>query len=381
MLLRCPYCRRTFGPEPAVRCPYCRRCMTLPARLRGDGPAALRLPRRERERPGRTASQTLTPTYAIGRQPSKALAGLALLVLAGGLLLTRAGGRATDRARHNAVARAAASVDVLGRALELFRADCGRFPTATEGFVLLLSNPDLPGWDGPYINGYKPDPWGEPYRYEPLPPLGARVTSAGPDGAFATADDIATEASALRLPDSLVVFDLETTGFSPEGDRIVELAAVELRHGVPGRSRTWLVNPGIPIPPAASRVHGITEADIRDAPPVDRVLRAFAAFAGDRPLAAHNARFDAAFLRAAAARHGLSEPPGRLIDTLELFRLALPGLQSHSLQALAAHYGIRPAAAHRAGDDARLLADMLAALQQDLPADGATQSSTDKPSM
>jgi len=91
---------------------------------------------------------------------------------------------------------------------------------------------------------------------------------------------------------TFVVLDLETTGLSPDRDRITEVGAVRARGGeVLAELRTF-VHPGVPIPPAVTAITGITDADVADAPDVTVVLPSVLDFLGDAVFVAHNARFD-----------------------------------------------------------------------------------------
>lgn len=89
------------------------------------------------------------------------------------------------------------------------------------------------------------------------------------------------------------IIDCETTGFDPEEDRLVEIAAVDWVDGFFEPARSTLVNPGIPIPPTASAVHHITDRMVADAPSPEEALRAFD---GELIYCAHNSRFDRGFL-------------------------------------------------------------------------------------
>ena len=86
-----------------------------------------------------------------------------------------------------------------------------------------------------------------------------------------------------------VVFDIETTGLSPYKDGIVELSALKVIGGQVQEEFSTLVNPGRPISYAASRVNGITDEMVEDAPFIEEVLPEFLEFAGDLPLLGHNA--------------------------------------------------------------------------------------------
>lgn len=160
-----------------------------------------------------------------------------------------------------------------------------------------------------------------------------------------------------------VVLDLETTGLDPETDRVVELAAV--RHCGPVVLDTFeaLVNPGVPLPPAVSRLTGLSDADLQGRPDIGRVLPGLLDFLGRDRLAGHNLRFDLAFLQAEAQRSGRSLPDWsrEAIDTLTLARTLLPSRSSHSLAALAEElalpvgFGRRHRAAADAGATGQLL--------------------------
>ncbi len=140
-----------------------------------------------------------------------------------------------------------------------------------------------------------------------------------------------------------VVFDLETTGLSPERDAVVEIGAVYVRGGqvlgTPHFHR--LVNPERDIPWRASQVHGIRARDVRDAPTLREVLPEFLDFVDGRAVVAHNVGFDAGFMRAAAKRYGLLWQPSAEICTAQLSRRAFPGERGHTLDALARRCGLK----------------------------------------
>ena len=152
-----------------------------------------------------------------------------------------------------------------------------------------------------------------------------------------------------------VVFDLETTGLQAAQERITEIGAVRLVNGQVTESFDLFVNPERPIPPEVVKLTGITDAMVRDAPKEPEALAQFFAFAGDRPLIAHNASFDMGFLRAAAARSGMT-CAYTAVDTLMLARQLYPELKNHKLGTLADHLGCGDFGAHRASEDSRVLA-------------------------
>jgi DNA polymerase III subunit epsilon len=172
---------------------------------------------------------------------------------------------------------------------------------------------------------------------------------------------------------TFVVLDLETTGLSPGRDRITEIGAVKVRGGeVLGELRTF-VHPGGPIPPAITAVTGITDAMVRDAPVVAAVLPTVLRFLGDAVFVAHNARFDLAFLRSAAAATGLPPPEPLVIDTARLARRLLADeVRDLRLATIAAYLRTRTRPEHRALADARATVDVLHGLLERAGSLGAT---------
>ena len=159
--------------------------------------------------------------------------------------------------------------------------------------------------------------------------------------------------SVFGFEDEVVIVDLETTGFDPSRDEIIEAAALVARGPeVIGRWST-LVRPSRSIPHETTQLTGIDDAMVADAPPVERAVAELVAFAGSRSLVAHNAAFDRAFLDAAGAHAcGLH---GSWLDSLEVVRLALPRLKSHRLADLARAFGLEAGREHRAADDVEAL--------------------------
>lgn len=156
-----------------------------------------------------------------------------------------------------------------------------------------------------------------------------------------------------------VVMDLETTGFSPIGDDIIQIAAVRVRGGVPGESFQTFVRPSKPIPSEVQDLTKITEDMVAGAPHPGEALRQFFDFCGDSVLVAHNAAFDYPFLRYHREKH-LGEPCRLpMLDTLILARSLLPRLRSHALPAVCKEFGIKLLNHHQAVDDVKMLIDVL----------------------
>ena len=171
-----------------------------------------------------------------------------------------------------------------------------------------------------------------------------------------------------------VVFDTETTGLLPsQGDEIVQLAAVRIVNGrrVEREVLDLLVNPGRPIPPRATEVHGITGAMVADAPPIAEVGRRFHDFAEGAVLIAHNAPFDMEFLRRHEAEIGARfDHP--ILDTVLLSAVVFGQGETHSLDALTHRLGITipEEARHTAIGDTLATADAFLKLVPMLQAQG-----------
>ncbi len=154
-----------------------------------------------------------------------------------------------------------------------------------------------------------------------------------------------------------MAFDTETTGLSPVDDRVVEVAALAFRaDGSESGSLERLVNPGIPIPPELTRIHGITDDMVRGKPAIELVLPEFVAFTEGSVLVAHNSPYDVSMLMVPllAMRRSSRGPaaPGNLVlDTCALARAVYPGLPNYRLGTVAGFLGITQERAHRAMSD------------------------------
>jgi DNA polymerase-3 subunit epsilon len=163
------------------------------------------------------------------------------------------------------------------------------------------------------------------------------------------------------LNQSIVMLDFETTGLSPDmGDRITEVAALRIVDGQVVERYVSLINCNVRIPSFITGLTGITQAMVDGAPPVSRVVPELLDFIGGDALSAHNASFDDKFLRAEAARLGLTPGYQSLVCSLKLSRRVFPNLASYKLGNLSGQLGIRFAsAAHRAESDAEVAAQVL----------------------
>lgn len=159
---------------------------------------------------------------------------------------------------------------------------------------------------------------------------------------------------------SYVVFDLETTGFSPRYDEITEIGAVKIVEGrIVDRFSTF-VNPNRPIPKKVVELTHITDDMVKDAERIEAVLPKFEAFIGDSILVAHNASFDSRFLE--YRRKGEKKYP--TIDTLLLSQCLDIQVKNFKLATLAKRFGISLQGAHRAVNDAEATAELFIYLQR-----------------
>ena len=162
----------------------------------------------------------------------------------------------------------------------------------------------------------------------------------------------------IGFSDEIVCFDIETTGLKVTQEAITEIGAVRLRNGEIVETFQTFVDPERRLTPEIIGLTGITDDMLRGAPKLKDALTAFLAFAGDAPLAAHNAEFDISFIRAGCQKCGIPFEP-TYIDTLILAQNLLPGLGKYKLDIVAEHLQLPQFNHHRASDDAVPVAQML----------------------
>lgn len=176
------------------------------------------------------------------------------------------------------------------------------------------------------------------------------------------------------VPD-YVLFDLETTGISCNYDEVIEISAVKVRGGRIVEEFNELVNPGRPIPYAASAVNNISDAMVADAPPFREILPGFLEFAGNDVLAGHNIHsFDMKFLYRDCERFFHQALTNDYVDTLKLARLCYPKLRHHRLGDMAELYGISTEGAHRALSDCRMNQQVFERLAKELGKIGGSKT-------
>ena len=158
----------------------------------------------------------------------------------------------------------------------------------------------------------------------------------------------------IYTPD-YVLFDLETTGISCMTDEVIEISAVKVRGGNVTDEFSELVNPGRPIPYAASLVNHTTDEMVEEAPYFEQVLERFLAFIEDDILVGHNiGSFDMQFLYRDCERYLGQVLANDYIDTLSLAKTVFPSWRHRRLSDLAEYYGISTMGAHRALADCRM---------------------------
>lgn len=163
----------------------------------------------------------------------------------------------------------------------------------------------------------------------------------------------------LQLSRPLVVLDIETTGLDPQVDHVVEVACVRYTPDEGPRTHRSRLNPGVPIPAAATAIHGIADADVADCPSFSQVAAGLLRFVGRADLAGYNLKdFDLPFLLAEFARCRLELPLGgrAVLDVKQVFFAH----ERRDLAAAVAYYcGREHANAHSALGDALVTAEVL----------------------
>lgn len=163
---------------------------------------------------------------------------------------------------------------------------------------------------------------------------------------------------------SLVVVDVETTGWLADDAELTEIGAVRLSGAQLTGEFCSLVRPASPIPEAITELTGITDDMVRRAPRAAPALQAFLAFARGCVLVAHNAPFDVGFLTTACAASGLAWPAMAVLDTAVLARLVLGSrdVPDYRLASLARYFATRTTPCHRALADAKATGEVLIGL-------------------
>jgi CRISPR-associated protein Cas2 len=154
------------------------------------------------------------------------------------------------------------------------------------------------------------------------------------------------------LPDTYLVVDVETTGFFPDTDELIEIGAIKVIEGESAEVFQALIRMQGMIPSHIEKLTGITnEALAKDGRELSEVMHEFHAFAGKWPVVSHNVGFDMGFLRAAYEKCSLPAPVNSCVDTLRMARKLLDDPPDHKLGTLLKYFGIERADAHRGVGD------------------------------
>ncbi len=161
-----------------------------------------------------------------------------------------------------------------------------------------------------------------------------------------------------------VAIDIETTGLNADRDEIIEIAAVRFKNGQISDRFDSLVKPHAKIPHFIEYLTHISPADLKNAPPVNEVLKDFCEFIGDAVLVGHNVRFDLGFINANLVTAGGFPLLNKYWDTAEIARIYLPNTSDHKLSTLVDYFQIKLENAHRAFADAEATGILLTKLSQ-----------------
>ena len=169
--------------------------------------------------------------------------------------------------------------------------------------------------------------------------------------------DIITDSKGQSLDETFVVFDLETTGFSPDKNKIIEIGAVKVVGGVITDRFSTFVNPEVPIPFRIEELTSIKDDMVIDAPKIEEILPEFMKFCDGAIMVAHNAEFDMSFIKKNCKDQGIDRE-FTIIDTVALARILLPNLNRFKLDTVAKALNVSLENHHRAVDDAACTAEI-----------------------
>ena len=168
---------------------------------------------------------------------------------------------------------------------------------------------------------------------------------------------IVTNSKGQSMDGKFVVFDIETTGFSPLTCEIIEIGAVRVEKGVITDRFSTFVNPKVPIPYRIEQLTSINDSMVMDAPDIQTILPKFLEFCEGAVMVAHNADFDMSFIIENCKRQGLPQEY-TYVDTVGMARFLLPALNRFKLDTVAKAVGVSLDHHHRAVDDAACTAEI-----------------------
>lgn len=166
-----------------------------------------------------------------------------------------------------------------------------------------------------------------------------------------------TKRTVEELNDTIVILDLETTGFSKYNDRIVEFGAIKMKNSKIVEEMSVLINPGFLIPESVIEVHGINNKMVEGKPTEEYYVPKIKEFIKDsKYIIGHNVSFDVGFIEEMFSRNG-EYLKCTYIDTMKFVRRLYKGLENYKLGTVAKYFGIEVKVAHRA------LADVMTTLE------------------
>lgn len=164
--------------------------------------------------------------------------------------------------------------------------------------------------------------------------------------------------SLIDIPNSYVVFDIETTGLDPEYDEIIEIGAVKIKDGIEVEKFNTLIKPEYDIDEFITELTGITNEMVKNAPSIDEVLPKFMDFIKDYIVIGHNVNFDINFIYDNLERLNISPITNDFIDTLRISRRLIPELKHHKLSDLANYFNIDTKGSHRSLKDVEITCEV-----------------------
>ncbi len=160
--------------------------------------------------------------------------------------------------------------------------------------------------------------------------------------------------SLLELCTDYVLIDIETTGFSPQYDDIIEIGAIKVKNNEIIDEFQFLINIGHKLNNFISNLTGITDEMLLNGKDIDVVLKKFKDFIGDNILVGHNVNFDINFLYDKSALYINEYLKNDFIDTMRIAKKLLPNLPNYKLSTLSNHFGIDYSNAHRGLEDVKI---------------------------
>lgn len=201
MKFRCPYCKHIIGTDPVAICPKCNKGIKVPEHLKESVDKIKE--EQEKEEAAHAPKGTISFSSDI-LSLSSPVVPITVVMLAAVAIIYSKWSKSPykyssiefndpktmiEKAANVSLEMAKKELWVLRMALEMFKRDCGRYPTTSEGIKALINNPGELTWKGPYVTFTRPDPWKHPYQYNATS-NDMLIFSCGPDLTPSTADDV-----------------------------------------------------------------------------------------------------------------------------------------------------------------------------------------------